>query len=159
MASWTNCQIKLFSFLLALLGAPLQFIVAIRIVKFSRLIILCDILREWCLRFDVCEVDCCVTSVEGDGWVFCPGGLRRELPLMLLLLAGFMPPRIGSIMLNIGKVQWLYWLRGVSRHIVLLAKLSRHEGGKLWCVLVYMSNKILTVWLFGSEGWYMAFLL
>ena len=54
--------------------------------------------------FDVYEVDCCVTSVEGGGWMFCPGGLRRELLLMLLLLAGFMPPRIGSIMLNIGKV-------------------------------------------------------
>ena len=103
-ASWTNCQIKLFSLLFALLGAPLQFIVAIRIVKFSRLIILCDILREWCVCFDVYEVDCCVTSVEGGGWMFCPGGLRRELLLMLLLLAGFMPPRIGSIMLNIGKV-------------------------------------------------------
>ena len=48
-ASWTNCQIKLVSLLFALLGAPLQLIVAIRIVKFSRLIILWDILRVVCV--------------------------------------------------------------------------------------------------------------
>ena len=41
----------------------------------------------------------------------------------------------------------------MSIHTVLLAKLSRHEGGSLWCVLVYMSNKILTVWLFVLVGW------
>ena len=102
LASLTNCQIKLFSSLFALLGAPLQLIVAIRIVKFSRLMILWDILREWCVCCDVCEVESWVASVEGVVWVFCLGGLRRGFALMLLLLVGFMPPRIGSIMLNTG---------------------------------------------------------
>ena len=57
--------------------------------------------------FDMCAVESCVASVEGGAWVFCLGGLRRELALMLLLLAEFMPPRIGSIMSNTGNVQWL----------------------------------------------------
>ena len=147
LASLTNCQIRLFSSLFALLGAPLQLIVAIRIVKFSRLIILWDILREWCVCCGAREVESCVASVEGGAWVFCLGGLRRELALMLVLLAGFMPPRIGSIMLNTGNVYWLYWLRGVSRHTVLLAKHTLHESGNWWWVCTNISNKVRTVCL------------
>ena len=48
--------------------------------------------------FVVREVESCVFLVEGCVWVFCLGELRTELALMVLLLSGFMPPRIGSIM-------------------------------------------------------------